>query len=131
MHDEIDLAKAEVSEKVTRLLRGAIVAGAAGLFIVTGVVLAIEGFAWLLYYELPIGNAFTFFWGFFAMAVIIFLIGGGVGLGAYRVLRASSPPVPEMAIEEARKIRETVEAGAQVGEDAKEVPGVTAGRGDT
>jgi hypothetical protein len=131
VHDEIDLAKAEVSAKVTRLLRGAIVAGAAGIFIVTGVVLVLEGFAWLLYYELPLGNQFTFFWGFFAMAVILFLVGGGVGLGAYRVLRASSPPVPEIAIEEARKIRETVEAGAHVGADGKEVSGVTTDRGDS
>jgi hypothetical protein len=131
VHDEIELAKAEVSEKIARLVRGAVVAGAAGIFIVTGIFFVLEGFAWLLYYEIPIGNAFTFFWGFFVMAVILIVVGLMVGWIAFRALRAASPPVPEMAIEEARKIRETVEEGALAPEDGQGGAGVTPGRGDT
>jgi len=111
IHEEIELAKAEVGEKLTKLARGAVVGVAAGVFLVMALVFALIGCAWLLYYYLP-GNSFTFFWGFFAMAVILILLGGLAGLMAARVVKKSSPPVPSMAIEEARKIRDTVSAGA-------------------
>jgi Putative Actinobacterial Holin-X, holin superfamily III len=112
IHEEIELAKAEVSAKVTRIARGAIVSVVAGVFIVTAVMFALVGCAWLLYYYLPLGSQFTYFWGFFAMAVILAVLGILAGVIAARVLRSSTPPVPEMAIEEARKIRETVSNGS-------------------
>ncbi len=68
VHEEVELAKAEVTEKAAKLARGAVVAVAAGIFVVTALFFVLIGFAWLLYYELPIGNEFTYFWGFFAMA---------------------------------------------------------------
>jgi MFS family permease len=111
IREEIELAKTEVSEKASKLMRGAVVGIAAGIFVVMAVVFALIGCAWLLYYYLP-GNAFTYFWGFFAMAVILLALGALAGLVAARAVKKSSPPVPNMAIEEARKIRETVSAGA-------------------
>jgi hypothetical protein len=113
IHEEIELAKAEVTEKIAKLARGAVVAAAAGIFLVTALIFVLNGFAWLLYYELPIGSTFTYFWGFFAMAVILLVLGGLAGLIAARVVKKSSPPVPNVAIEEARKIRETVTAGSE------------------
>jgi hypothetical protein len=68
------------------------------------------GCAWLLYYELPIGNEFTYFWGFFAMALILVVLGAIAGWLAAKAVKAGAPPTPDMAIEEARKIRETVSA---------------------
>lgn len=109
IHEEIELAKAEVSEKATKLVKGAVVGVAAGVFFLMAVGFALVGCAWLLYYYLP-GNAFTYFWGFFAMAVILVLLGALAGLIAARVVKRGSPPVPSMAIEEARKIREAVSA---------------------
>jgi hypothetical protein len=109
VHEEIELAKAEVTEKVSKLARGAVVGVAAGVFFLMALIFALVGCAWLLYYYLP-GNAFTYFWGFFAMAVILVLLGALAGLIAARALKRASPPVPNMAIEEARKIRETVSA---------------------
>ena len=111
VREEIELAKAEVTEKATKLARGAVVGVAAGVFFVMALVFALVGCAWLLYYFLP-GNDFTYFWGFFAMAVILLLLGALAGLIAARAVKKSAPPVPNMAIEEARKIRETVSAGA-------------------
>jgi uncharacterized membrane protein YqjE len=111
VHEEIELAKAELSEKTTKLAKGAIVGAAAGVFLVTALVFALVGCAWLLYYYLP-GNDFTYFWGFFAMAVILVLLGLIAGLIAARVVKRASPPVPNMAIEEARKIREAVSSPA-------------------
>ncbi|HEY2181473.1 MAG TPA: phage holin family protein [Solirubrobacteraceae bacterium] len=111
VREEIELAKTEVTEKATRLIKGAIVGIAAGVFVVTAVVFALVGCAWLLYYYLP-GNNFTYFWGFFAMAVILLLLGALAGLLAAKAVKRGTPPVPTMAIEEAQKIRETVSMGS-------------------
>ena len=107
VREEIELAKAEVSEKATKLIKGAVVGIAAGVFVLMAVIMALIGFAWLLYYYLP-GGDFTYFWGFFAMAVILLVLGALAGLLAARAVKKGSPPVPSMAIEEAKKIRETV-----------------------
>ena len=79
MREEIELAKAEVTEKVTKLIKGAVVGVAAGIFVVMALIFVLVGFAWLLYYYLP-GNDFTYFWGFFAMAVILLVLGALAGL---------------------------------------------------
>lgn len=110
VHEEIELAKAEITEKTGKLVRGAVVGAAAGVFFLMALVFALVGCAWLLYYYLP-GNDFTYFWGFFAMAVILVLLGALAGLIAARAVKRAAPPVPNMAIEEARKIREAVSQG--------------------
>jgi hypothetical protein len=112
VREEIELAKTEVAEKATKLAKGAVVAIAAGIFLITALFFVLIGCAWLLYYELPIGNQFTYFYGFFAMAIILVALGIIAGLIAAKVVKKGSPPVPSMAIEEAQKIRETVSVGA-------------------
>ena len=107
IREEVELAKAEVIEKATTLARGAVVGVAAGVFFMTALVFVLIGCAWLLYYLIP-GGDFTYFWGFFAMALILVVLGVIAGLIAARVVKRSAPPVPTMAIEEARRIRETV-----------------------
>jgi uncharacterized membrane protein YqjE len=111
IREEIELAKVEVAEKASKLARGAVVGMAAGIFVVMALVFALVGCAWLLYYYLP-GGDFTYFWGFFAMAVILLLLGAVAGLVAAKVVKKSAPPMPSMAIEEARKIRGAVSAGS-------------------
>jgi uncharacterized membrane protein YqjE len=111
VREEIELAKAEVAEKATKLIKGAVVGIAAGVFVLMAVIFALFGFAWLLYFYLP-GNNYTYFWGFFAMAVILLLLGALAGLLAAKAVKRSSPPVPSMAIDEARKIRETVSSSS-------------------
>jgi Putative Actinobacterial Holin-X, holin superfamily III len=115
VREEIELAKAEVSEKATKLVKGAVVGAAAGVFFFTALVFALVGCAWLLYFYLPLGNDFSYFYGFFAMAVILVVLGAIAGLIAAKVVKRSSPPVPNMAIEEARKIREAVGPNAPAG----------------
>jgi len=109
VREEIELAKAEVGEKASKLVRGAVIGAAAGVFVVMALAMALIGCAWLLYYYLP-GNDFTYFWGFFAMAVILLALGVVAGLIAARAVKRGAPPTPSMALEEARKIRETVSA---------------------
>jgi hypothetical protein len=106
IRDEIELARAEISAKVKKLLTGAVVAVVAGVFIVVAGMFILEGLAWLFWYELfPAGQIF---WGFFMMAGILLLCAVLGGVLAFRALRHGSPPAPTMAIDEARKIREAV-----------------------
>jgi uncharacterized membrane protein YqjE len=123
VREEIELAKAEVSEKATKLIKGAIVGVAAGIFFMVALVFALVGCAWLLYYFLPVGD-FAFFWGFFAMAAILVVLGVIAGLIAARAVKRGSPPIPSMAFEEARKIRETVSAPG-AGQPAADGPGAS------
>ena len=112
VREEIELAKVEMTEKATKLVRGAVVGIVAGVFFLGALVFALVGCAWLLYYYLPIGNKFTYFWGFFAMTVILVVLGALAGLIAARAIKKGAPPVPNMAIDEARKIRDSVATGA-------------------
>jgi uncharacterized membrane protein YqjE len=105
VREEIELAKAEISEKVTKLVKGAIVGGAAAIFAIFGLVLLLEGFAWLAWFALPVGFS-KIFWGFFLVAGILFVLGGVAGFVAAKLLKAGAPPVPGMAIDEAKKTKQ-------------------------
>ena len=109
VREEIELAKAEVTEKATQLLRGSVVGIVAGVFALLGFAMLMHAFAWLLndlFFEDSV-------WlGFLIEAVIWFVIAAGAGLFAYRAVRAGAPPAPTMAIAEAKEIRETLEAGS-------------------
>jgi uncharacterized membrane protein YqjE len=106
VREEIQLAKAEVSEKVSQLARGSAVAIAAGIFAFLALILVMEGIAWLLNEEVFDGKAWP---GFFVEAAIFLLIAALAGFIAYRAFRAGAPPVPEQAIEEAKRTKEMLE----------------------
>jgi uncharacterized membrane protein YqjE len=106
IREEIELAKAEVGEKVGKILRGSAVGAAAGAFAFLALILAMEGVAWLLNEEVFDGK----FWpGFFIEAAAFLLIAAAAGFVAYRSLRAGAPPVPEQAIEEVKRTRAVLE----------------------
>jgi uncharacterized membrane protein YqjE len=109
VQEEIELAKAEVTEKVTKLIKGAVVGIAAGVFVLFGLFLLLDGFAWLAYWAIPFPEG-TFFWGFFVVAAALFLLGALAGYIASRAFKAGSPPTPVLAIDEAKRIRETVKS---------------------
>jgi len=50
------------------------------------------------------------FWGYFVVAGGLLVFGVLAGFLAARALRRGTPPTPTMAIDEARKIRDTVGA---------------------
>jgi len=106
VREEIELAKAEVSEKVSSLIKGAVVGIAAGIFAVFGLVYLLHGFAWLAWFELfPSGQ---YFWGFFLVAILLFVLGGVAGYLATKAFKRGAPPTPDMAIDEAKRVRETL-----------------------
>ena len=113
VREEIELAKAEMTTKLRRIGVGIGVGVAAGLFFVLALLYGLNGLAWLLWYDLPTGHGLNYFYGYFVLAVVLVLLGVLAGLIAYRVLRRGAPPVPTMAIDEARKIRDTVGSSAE------------------
>jgi len=109
VREEIELAKVEVTQKVTVLLRGAAVGVAAGIFAVTGLLFLLHGMSWLVWFALFSGSS-NYFWGFFIVAGVLFLLGALAGFLATRAFKKAAPPTPQLAIDEAKRIRETVQA---------------------
>jgi hypothetical protein len=109
VREEIELAKAEITQKMTTLARGAVIGAAASVFVVGALILLLHGFAWLAFWAIPFPSD-QIFWGFFVVAAILFVLGGLAGWLAARAFKAGSPPAPQMAIEEAKLIRETVQS---------------------
>jgi uncharacterized membrane protein YqjE len=103
VREEIQLAKAEVSEKAGKLARGAAVGISAGVFAFLALILVMEGIAWLLNEEVFDGKTWP---GFFIEAAVFLLIAALAALIAYKAVKAGSPPVPEQAIEEAKLTKE-------------------------
>ena len=106
IREEIELAKTEISEKVTSLLKGAVVGIAAGIFVVIGLLFLLIGASYV--FVDYVFDQVSF--GFFIVAGALFVLGGLAGFLAARAFRSGAPPTPEMAIDEAKKIRETVQA---------------------
>ncbi len=109
VREEIELAKAEVTQKVRKLGVGAAVAGAAGVFVLGALIMILFGFAYLAYWAIPFPDGQEF-WGFFTVAAVLLLLAALAGYAAFRAFKAGSPPAPKMAIEEAKLIKETVSA---------------------
>jgi hypothetical protein len=108
VREEIELAKAEVEAKLSKLIKGAVIGIVAGIFVVNGLTFVLHGFSWLAWYELfPQGE---YFWGFFLVAAVLFLLGALAGFIAARAFKRGAPPTPAMAIDEAKLIRETVQS---------------------
>ena len=104
VREEIELAKAEVRDKVTTLGRGAAVAVAAGIFLSLAGVFFLHMLAWGFSVWLDVDV-----WvGYLIVVVILLVLGAIAGFLAYRWLKGGSPPTPDMAIEEAQRVKATV-----------------------
>jgi uncharacterized membrane protein YqjE len=107
IHEEIELAKKEVGDKAKKLLTGAVVGIVAGVFALFGLIYLLEALAWLIW-DILEGDVNSPWLGFLIVAAALFLFGAIAGLLAARLLKRGSPPTPQMAIEEAQLIKETV-----------------------
>jgi uncharacterized membrane protein YqjE len=105
VREEIQLAKAEVSEKAGKIAKGAVVGISAGVFAFLALILVMEGIAWLLNEEVFNGKTWP---GFFIEAAVFLLIAALAALIAFKAVKAGSPPVPTQAIEEAKLTKETL-----------------------
>lgn len=110
IREEIELAKTEIREKIQKLLQGSVVGIAAGVFVLMGLAMFMHGIAWLLDDLFFSGNIWA---GFMIESAFWFLVAALAGLFAYRSMKAGAPPTPDLAIEEARRTKETLEAGTR------------------
>ena len=108
IREEIELAKAEVTTKATKLAKGAAIGAAAGVFFLFGLIYLFNGLSWLAWKLVRGEGTDTFYLGFFIVAGLIFLVGIIAGVIAARLFKKGAPPTPVMAIEEAQLIRQTV-----------------------
>ena len=108
VREEIELAKAEVTLKVTSLARGTVAVAAGAVFGVFALVFVLLTIAWAL------NSAFGSLWEGFAVVMVVLLAAtAGAFLFAWRKFKVG-PPTPTMAIEEATKIRATVTPGSEI-----------------
>ena len=108
VRQEIELAKAEVAGKLSKLTRGAAIGAAAGVFLIFGVTMFFHGLAWFL------NDAFNWednnWAGFAVVTALLFFLAIVAALVALRLFKKGAPPTPDLAIEEAKKTRAELEA---------------------
>ena len=113
IREEIELAKAEVGRKAGSLLKGTIAIAAGAVFGIFAIFIGLEAAAWGLNAVLVPGagdiwEGFLIVFGALAiLAVLAFVL-------ATRLFKRGAPPTPTMAIDEAKRIRETVAAKSEV-----------------
>jgi uncharacterized membrane protein YqjE len=107
IREEIELAKTEMTEKAMKLLKGAVVGIAAGIFAVFGLIYLLHALAWLIWQVIE-GDVNSPWLGYLIVAVLLFVFGVIAGLLAARFFKRGAPPTPQMAIEEGKLIKETV-----------------------
>jgi len=102
VREEIELAKAEMTQKASSMGRGAAAVAAGAVFGVFAIVFLLLLIAW------AINSATSSLW--IGFAVVFALLCGGT-IGSFMFARAKlrvGAPTPQMALDEAKKIRETV-----------------------
>ncbi len=108
VREEIELAKVEMSAKVTSIARGAAAGAVGAVFAVFALIFVLLTIAW------GINSATTSVWyGFAVVMVLLIALTVAAFWFAWRKLRVGTP-TPTMAIDEAKKISETVKSGAEL-----------------
>jgi uncharacterized membrane protein YqjE len=108
VREEIELAKAEVVEKVSSLIKGAVVGIAAGIFAVFALIYLLHGAAFIIWDALSESGT-TIWLGYFIVGGGLLLLGGLAGFIAARAFKKGAPPTPQLAIEEAKRTKAEIE----------------------
>ena len=108
VREEVALAKAEMTEKISKLIKGAVFGIIAGVFAVFALVYLLHALSWGLWSL--IGSSTNYWLGFLIVGVLLLIIGAIGGLIAMRMIKRGTPPTPQMAIEEAQLIKGTLTA---------------------
>jgi Putative Actinobacterial Holin-X, holin superfamily III len=113
IREEVELAKAEVGRKAASLLKGTIAIVAGAVFGVFAIVIGLEAAAWALN-ALLVPGAGDIWEGFLIVFGVLAVLAVMAFATATRLLKRGAPPTPTMAIDEAKRIRETVAAKSEV-----------------
>jgi Putative Actinobacterial Holin-X, holin superfamily III len=108
VREEIELAKAEVTQKVSRIAKGAALATVGGVFLVFMLIYFLHGLALFLDDILNVNPSGVWI-GYGIVTGGLLLLGVLALFIAVRLFKRGSPPTPEMAIAEAKKTREVLE----------------------
>jgi uncharacterized membrane protein YqjE len=106
VREEIELAKAEIQEKVTKLAKGAGVGIAAGVFLGFMFAFLLHTLSWFF---VDLFDLDAIWIGFGITTLILLVMAALAGFLAYRWLKGGAPPTPDLAIEEAKRTREELE----------------------
>lgn len=113
VHDEIELAKAEVAQSAQNLLRGSVAGVLGGVFAFFGLFIFLIGISFLINDALDFGN-----WpGFLIVAFMLFFFGAIAAVFALRKIKKGSHIAPTKAIAEARLTQAALQAHATPADD--------------
>ena len=106
IREEIALAKAELTQKVSGLARGAAIGAAAGVFAVFALIYFFH------FVALALDSLFGVdpWVGYLIVFGVLIVLAVVAGFIAARLVRKGTPPTPQMAIEEAQLIKATLTA---------------------
>jgi uncharacterized membrane protein YqjE len=105
VREEIELAKTEIAIKAKSLGKGIAVAIVAGIMAVFGLIYFFH-FAAIALADWVFDDKLV--WGYAVVTGFLFLIAAIAGLLGVRWIKKGAPPTPDMAIDEAKRIKETV-----------------------
>ena len=105
VQEEIALAKAEVSTKVSKIVKGSVAFAGAAFFALMMLVFMLHMLSWGFaeWFDLKV-------WvGYAATTLLLLIFTAVAALVGVRLMKKGAPPVPEYAIEEAQKTRIALE----------------------
>jgi ABC-type multidrug transport system fused ATPase/permease subunit len=109
VHEEIELAKAEMSVALQDLLRGSVAGIVGGVFAFFGLFILLIALSFLI--ADAIGTWYPWL-GFFIVAFICFALGGLLAFVALKKIKKGSQLAPSQAIAEAKQTKEAIQAEA-------------------
>src|SRR5919197_5377250 len=90
VREELELAKAEMTEKVTKLIKGAVVGIAAGIFAVAALIYLLHSLSWGIF--AIVSDEHNFVWvGYRVTGGVRLLLGGVAGFVAARFMKSGTP----------------------------------------
>ena len=108
IREEIELATREMEVKAKKLARGAVAGIVGGIFAVFALIYLVHSLSWGIF--ALVSDDINFVWlGYLIAGGLLLLIGGIAGFLATRFFKGGVPPTPQMAIEEGKLIKETIE----------------------
>lgn len=107
VHEEIELAKAEMAVALQDLLRGSVAGIVGGVFAFFGLFILLIAFSFLVADAVGVWYPWL---GFFIVAFICFIVGGALAFVALKKIKKGSQLAPSQAIDEAKQTRSALKA---------------------